>query len=132
MGSAFRLGARDGRRLSAGDCAPLIYLVARVSSAAPCGWIFFDGSETPFEAEEGEELILPGGVFFPAEAHTYASEVEARNAAARLNATSPCFDLPWRCVPAAGIGLAEAKERALPEGARPFRDPETGALRWRR
>lgn len=79
------------------------HLVARVVPEAPCGWIFFDGGETTVETEDGAELILPGGAFFPREARCYKSEAEALAQAARLNDASPCADRPWLARPASGF-----------------------------
>ncbi|MFG1371637.1 hypothetical protein V5F32_05650 [Xanthobacter oligotrophicus] len=78
---------------------PTTHLVARLVPAAPCGWVFFDGSETRMATEDGTDLIIPGGAFFPEEARRYASESEACIEAARLNDASLCLDRPWRVKP---------------------------------
>lgn len=73
-----------------------VHVIARLVPAAPCGWIFFDGSETRMTAEDGAEVILPGGGFFPKEARHFASEAEASAEAARLNDAGLCLDRPWQ------------------------------------
>lgn len=77
------------------------HVVARAAPEAPCGWVFFDGSETYLSGDEGADLILPGGAFFPREARRFASAEEAGAAASRLNDRSPCLDRPWRVRPVA-------------------------------
>ena len=75
------------------------HLVARLVPAAPCGWVFFDGSETRILTEDGTDLVIPGGAIYPKEARRYASESEARAEAARLNDKGLCLDRPWRAQP---------------------------------
>ncbi|MFG1331378.1 hypothetical protein V5F41_09025 [Xanthobacter autotrophicus] len=82
---------------------PTTHLVARLVPAAPCGWVFFDGSETRMATEDGADLIIPGGAFFPKEARRYACESDARAEAARLNDASLCLDRPWRMKPVAAF-----------------------------
>lgn len=100
------------------SCGAAGHVVARVVPAAPCGWVFFDGLETIMEMEDGTELILPGGAFFPAEAYCFGSEAEAREEAARLNDQSPCDDRPWQARPATGFDLLGGIQhgRASPPG----------------
>ena len=74
----------------------LAHVIARAVPGAPCGWVFFDGSETRIDTQEGEAVIIPGGAFFPREAHRFASEGEAQEEASRLNDASLCLDRPWR------------------------------------
>jgi hypothetical protein len=87
----------------------LAHVVARAVPGAPCGWVFFDGSETRIDTQEGEAVIIPGGAFFPREAHRFASEEEAQAEAARLNDSSLCLDRPWR-VRAASAFMVERVE----------------------
>ncbi|MDI4657618.1 hypothetical protein [Xanthobacter autotrophicus] len=82
---------------------PTAHMVARLVPAAPCGWVFFDGSETRMATEDGADLIIPGGAFFPREARRYASESDAHAEAARLNDASLCLDRPWRVKPASAF-----------------------------
>lgn len=79
----------------------LAHLIARAVPGAPCGWVFFDGSETRVDTDDGEGIIIPGGAFFPREARCYASESDAQEQASRLNDTSLCLDRPWCARPAA-------------------------------
>ncbi|MDI4664261.1 hypothetical protein K9U40_07930 [Xanthobacter autotrophicus] len=79
------------------------HVVARLVPAAPCGWIFFDGSETRMTTDDGATLVIPGGAFFPREARRYANEGEARAEAARLNDAGLCLDRPWRARPASAF-----------------------------
>ena len=81
----------------------LAHVVVRAVPGAPCGWVFFDGSETRIDTHEGEGLIIPGGAFFPREAHRFATEGEAQAEAARLNDASLCLDRPWRARAASGF-----------------------------
>lgn len=74
----------------------LAHVVARVVPGAPCGWVFFDGSETQVETDDGDGIIIPGGAFFAPEARRYANEAEAQAEATRLNDSSLCLDRPWR------------------------------------
>ena len=90
----------------------LAHLVARAVPGAPCGWVFFDGSETRIDTQEGETVIVPGGAFFPREAHRFANEGEAQAEAARLNDASLCLDRPWRVRPASAFTV----ERVSPSG----------------
>ena len=107
-----------GLRLRSRQAPAATHVVARVAPEAPCGWVFFDGSETPIAGDEGGHLILPGGAFFPREALRFASAEEAGAAASRLNDLSPCLDRPWRVRPVASFdpGRTGAR-RALPSSA---------------
>ncbi|MEP9348952.1 hypothetical protein [Xanthobacter sp. KR7-225] len=105
---------------------PSMFLVAHPASAAPCGWIFFDGNEHHCEGEE-VSLILPGGSLFPAEGLFYDGFAEAEAAADRLNDHSPCFDRPWKPVPGEVFAGEHAQAGRPGESAAPPR-----ALRWRR
>lgn len=88
------------------------HVVARLVPAAPCGWIFFDGRETLVAAEDGTELILPGGAFFAREAQRFSTEAEAREWAGRLNDASPCLDRPWRVRPMAAFEVERVRPSA--------------------
>lgn len=103
---------------------PSPHVVARTIAVAPCGLIFFDGSESMME-EDGLRLILPGGAFFPSEARTYPSAAQAEAEACRLNGASPCQEPPWRAIPLAGLGGAEGTGAPAPR-------QRMRALRWRR
>ena len=89
------------------------YVVALRAAGAPCGLIFFDGTERWIEAE-GMDMILPGGAFFAAEAVTFASSLEAHAQALRLNEAGPALDHPWRALPLEGLDGAEDPETPLP------------------
>ena len=102
------------------------FVVARPATAAPCGWIFFDGNEHHCEGED-MSLILPGGSLFPSEGLFYEGFEEAAAAADRLNDHSPCFDRPWKPVPGEVFTGDHAKEERPGGSAAPPR-----ALRWRR
>lgn len=95
-----------GLRLRRRPAPTATHVVARVAPEAPCGWVFFDGSETPLAGDEGADLILPGGAFFPREARRFDSADEAGTAASRLNDMSPCLDRPWRVRP---VGAFDAR-----------------------
>ncbi|MFG1349967.1 hypothetical protein [Xanthobacter autotrophicus] len=99
----FRFHAR--RTPPQAPARPTTHMVARLVPAAPCGWVFFDGSETRMITADGTDLIIPGGAFFPREARRYASESEASAEAARLNDASPCLDRPWREMPASAFEI---------------------------
>lgn len=90
----------------------LAHVVARSVPEAPCGWVFFDGSETRIETDEGDSIIVPGGAFFAREARRFANEGEAQAEALRLNDSSLCLDRPWRARPAAAFLV----ERAIHPG----------------
>ncbi|MEP9352701.1 hypothetical protein ABLE93_03775 [Xanthobacter sp. KR7-65] len=76
-----------------------LHVVARAVPVAPCGWVFFDGSVTRVETDDGAGLIIPGGAFFPREARCFATIAEAEAEAARLNEAGLCLDRPWRVKP---------------------------------
>ncbi|MFG1242288.1 hypothetical protein V5F31_07895 [Xanthobacter sp. V7C-4] len=96
---------------------PTTHLVARLVPAAPCGWVFFDGSETRMSTEDGADLIIPGGAFFAKEARCYASEADARVEAARLNDASLCLDRPWRAKP---VSAFEARRSSFAHAVAQF------------
>lgn len=105
------------------------YVVALHAEGAPCGLVFFDGSERWVEAD-GVGVILPGGAFFAKEARAYASEEEALAQAVRLNRASPVPDRPWRAIPLRGLAGAESWDAPSPRRDRD--GPRRAALRWRR
>lgn len=111
----FRLHAR--RPAPQAGAVSTIHVVARLVPAAPCGWVFFDGSETRMTTEDSDDLVIPGGAFFPKEARRYATESDARAEAARLNDTSLCLDRPWRVKAASAFGGRRSPFHILAEWA---------------
>lgn len=93
------------------------YVVALRAEGAPCGLIFFDGTERWIEAD-GMGMILPGGAFFAAEAWTFTSPAEAHAQALRLNEASPALDHPWRALPLEGLDGAEGQDNPPPRRSR--------------
>ena len=107
-----------GLRLRRHDVPASTHVVARSAPEAPCGWVFFDGSETHVTGDGGIGLILPGGAFFPREARRFSSAEEAGREATRLNDASPCLDRPWQARPVAAFApRPERRSLAFPAGA---------------
>lgn len=124
----FHMKERSDQAGTPGPRGSAPYVVVRAAAPAPCGFIFFDGSETVV-VEAGQRLILPGGAFFPAEAHLFQKEEAAGAEARRLNGATPCAEPPWYVLPLAeatrGAHGAEAEEASA-------RRRRTSGLRWRR
>ena len=89
------------------------HVVALQAAGAPCGLVFFDGTERWIEAD-GMGMILPGGAFFIAEALTFASAAEAHAQALRLNEAGSALDHPWRALPLKELDGAENQGALLP------------------
>ncbi len=101
-----------------------LHVVALRAEGAPCGLIFFDGTERWIEAD-GMGMILPGGAFFAAEALIFTSPAEAHAQALRLNEAGPTLDHPWRALPLKELDGAEGQDDPPPRRSR-------AALRSRR